>query len=151
MSDPLILIVEDEAAIRLALSGLLKREGYGVAQAANGAEAMSLLSERPYDFILTDLALGDGLSGMDVLRKAKELHPETPVVMITAHGNEKVAVEAMKLGADDYVPKPFDNDEIRLVVRRAVERTQLARENRLLRERVEREFGMGNLIGSGRP
>ena len=149
MSDPLILIVEDEAAIRLALSGLLKREGYGVAQAANGAEAMSLLSERPYDFILTDLALGDGLSGMDVLRKAKELHPETPVVMITAHGNEKVAVEAMKLGADDYVPKPFDNDEIRLVVRRAVERTQLARENRLLRERVEREFGMGNLIGSG--
>ena len=145
----MILIVEDEAAIRLALSGLLKREGYAVAQAANGAEAMSLLAERPYDFVLTDLALGDGLSGMDVLRKAKELHAETPVVMITAHGNEKVAVEAMKLGADDYVPKPFDNDEIRLVVRRAIDRTRLERENRILRERVEREYGMGNLIGSG--
>ena len=69
--------------------------------------------------------------------------------MITAHGTEKIAVEAMKLGAEDYVPKPFDNDEIRLVVQRALERTRLARENRLLRERVEREFGFENLIGSG--
>jgi DNA-binding NtrC family response regulator len=69
--------------------------------------------------------------------------------MITAHGNEKIAVEAMKLGADDYVPKPFDNDEIRLVVRRALERTRLARENRELRARIERDFGMGNLVGRG--
>jgi DNA-binding NtrC family response regulator len=149
MSEPRILIVEDEAAIRLALSGLLKREGYTVEQAPDGGTALGLLADNAYDFILTDLALGEGASGMDVLRKAKELHPETPVVMITAHGNEKVAVDAMKLGADDYVPKPFDNDEIRLVVRRAVERTQLARENQMLRERVEREFGMSNLIGSG--
>ena len=69
--------------------------------------------------------------------------------MITAHGNEKIAVEAMKLGAEDYVPKPFDNDEIRLVVRRALERTALARENRMLRARLERELGFENLIGSG--
>ncbi len=149
MSVPRILIVEDEAAIRLALSGLLKREGYEVDQASDGLAALDILANERFDFVLTDLALGDGASGMDVLRKAKELHAETPVVMITAHGNEKIAVEAMKLGADDYVPKPFDNDEIRLVVRRAVERNQLARENRILRERVEREFGMGNLIGQG--
>jgi len=84
-----------------------------------------------------------------VMRFTKERQPETPIVMITAHGSEKIAVDAMKLGAEDYVPKPFDNDEIRLVVRRALERTQLARENRLLRARVEREFGMGNLIGRG--
>jgi DNA-binding NtrC family response regulator len=69
--------------------------------------------------------------------------------MITAHGSEKIAVEAMKLGAEDYVPKPFDNDEIRLVVRRALERTHLARENRMLRARVEREYGMGSLVGRG--
>ena len=149
MSAPRVLIVEDEAAIRLALSGLLKREGYEVAQASDGSSALDLLATETFDFVLTDLALGDGASGMDVLRTAKERQPETPVVMITAHGNEKVAVEAMKLGADDYVPKPFDNDEIRLVVRRAVERNQLARENRILRERVAREFGMGNLIGQG--
>ena len=99
--------------------------------------------------MLTDLALGDGPSGMDVLGKAKALRPESAVVMITAHGSEKIAVEAMKAGADDYVPKPFDNDEIRLVVQRALERTRLARENRLLLERVQREYGFENLIGSG--
>ncbi len=149
MSAARILLVEDEAAIRLALSGLLRREGYEVEQAANGEEALAALRGAAFDLVLTDLALGAGASGVDVLRRARELAPECPVVMITAHGNEKVAVEAMKLGAEDYVPKPFDNDEIRLVVRRALERTRLARENRWLRERVEREFGLGGLVGSG--
>jgi DNA-binding NtrC family response regulator len=144
-----ILIVEDERAIRLALSGLLRREGYDTDQAENGEEAIRALDKEAYDFVLTDLALGSGPSGMEVLRSAREQQPETPVVMITAHGNEKIAVEAMKLGADDYVPKPFDNDEIRLVVRRALERTRLSRENRMLRARVERDFGFDNLIGSG--
>ncbi|MBW2242515.1 MAG: sigma-54-dependent Fis family transcriptional regulator [Deltaproteobacteria bacterium] len=149
MTGPRILIVEDERAIRLALSGLLKREGFTSEQAGDGRAAIALLEAESFDFVLTDLALGEGPSGMDVLRAAKASQPETPVVMITAHGNEKVAVEAMKAGADDYVPKPFDNDEIRLVVRRCLERTQLARENRLLRARVEKDYGMGNLIGSG--
>ena len=145
-----VLIVEDEHAIRLALSGLLKREGYTVEQAHDGDEALARLEAEAFDFVLTDLALGDGPGGMDVLRTVRESQPETPVVMITAHGNEKIAVEAMRLGADDYVPKPFDNDEIRLVVRRALERTRLARENRLLRDRVERDYGWGGLVGSGR-
>jgi DNA-binding NtrC family response regulator len=144
-----ILIVEDERAIRLALSGLLRREGYEIDQAESGEEALRALGKNEYDFVLTDLALGSGASGMDVLRSAKQHQPETPVVMITAHGNEKIAVEAMKLGADDYVPKPFDNDEIRLVVKRALERTHLSRENRILRARIERDFGFDNLIGSG--
>ena len=144
-----VLIVEDERAIRLALSGLLRREGYDVEQAADGREAIERIETEAFDFVLTDLALGQGPSGMDVLRASREHQPETPVVMITAHGNEKVAVEAMKLGADDYVPKPFDNDEIRLVVIRALERTRLARENRLLRERIERDYGFGQLIGAG--
>jgi DNA-binding NtrC family response regulator len=144
-----LLLVEDEAAIRLALSGLLRRQGYEVDLAESGERAIATLRERPYDLVLTDLALGPGPSGMDVLRAARSEHPETPVVMITAHGSEKVAVEAMKLGAADYVPKPFDNDEIRLVVARALERTRLERENRWLRERVDREFRFESLIGSG--
>jgi DNA-binding NtrC family response regulator len=144
-----VLVVEDEAGIRLALSGLLRREGYEVVQCENGADALAQLEAAAFDFVLTDLALGEGPSGLDVLRCARERQPETPIVMITAHGSEKIAVEAMKLGAEDYVPKPFDNDEIRLVVRRALERTQLARENRMLRARVEREFGMGSLVGRG--
>jgi DNA-binding NtrC family response regulator len=86
---------------------------------------------------------------MDVLRDAKQLRPETVVVMITAHGSEKIAVDAMKNGAEDYVPKPFDNDEIRLVVSRALDRTRLERENRLLLDQIQRHYGFENLIGTG--
>ena len=144
-----ILIVEDERAIQLALSGLLRREGYEVEVAGSGEEALAKLAAAPCDLVLTDLALGRGASGMDVLKGAKRLRPETVVVMITAHGSEKIAVEAMKNGAEDYVPKPFDNDEIRLVVQRALERTRLQRENRLLLEQVQKQYGFENLIGTG--
>jgi DNA-binding NtrC family response regulator len=144
-----ILVVEDEQAIQLALSGLLRRQGYQVEVAGSGQEALRKLDDTSFDLVLTDLALGRGLSGMDVLRRAKELRPETLVVMITAHGSEQIAVEAMKAGAEDYVPKPFDNDEIRLVVQRALERTRLQRENRLLLEQVQRQYGFENLIGTG--
>jgi DNA-binding NtrC family response regulator len=144
-----ILLVEDEKAIQLALSGLLRREGYEVEVVGTGDDAIASLRDAAFDLVLTDLALGRGASGMDVLRTAKELRPETVVVMITAYGSERVAVEAMKGGAEDYVPKPFDNDEIRLVVRRALERTRLQRENRLLLEQVRRQFGFEKLIGTG--
>ena len=144
-----ILIVEDERAIQLALSGLLRREGYEVEVASSGEEALGKLAATPCDLVLTDLALGRGASGMDVLKGARKLRPETVVVMITAHGSEKIAVEAMKNGAEDYVPKPFDNDEIRLVVQRALERTRLQRENRLLLEQLQKQYGFENLIGSG--
>ena len=141
---PRILIVEDERAIQLALTGLLKRT-YDVKLASSGDEAIALLAAESFDLVLTDLALGAGRNGMDVLAAASG----TPVVMITAHGSEKVAVEAMKAGAADYVPKPFDNDEIRIVVERALERTRLEREHRMLLERVQREQGLGALVGSG--
>jgi len=145
-----ILIVEDESGIRLALRGLLRRDGYEVDLVEDGDSALRKLQQTPYDLILTDLALGRGVTGMDVLRASKAHRAETAVVMITAHGSEKIAVEAMKLGAEDYVPKPFDNEEMRVVVQRALERTRLRREHRLLLERVDREFGFERLIGSGR-
>jgi DNA-binding NtrC family response regulator len=144
-----ILVVEDEHAIRLALKGLLKREGHEVELAEDGEVATERLRSEAFDLVITDLALGRGASGMDVLRVAKEERPETAVVMITAHGSEKIAVEAMKSGADDYVPKPFDNDELRVVVARSLERHRLERENRMLREQLQREYGFDQLIGSG--
>ena len=144
-----ILVVEDEHAIRLALKGLLKREGYDVELAEEGEIAVEMLRTKAFDLVITDLALGRGCSGMDVLRVAKQELPGIGVVMITAHGSEKIAVEAMKTGADDYVPKPFDNDELRVVVARALERHRLERENRMLRERIQREYGFDQLIGSG--
>jgi len=145
---PKILVVEDERAIALALTGLLRKEGYDVASCGSHAEAVRALADG-FDLVITDLALGNGPSGMDVLRAAKDARADTPVLVITAHGSEKVAVAAMKAGAEDYVPKPFDNDEIRLLVRRILERTEITREHRLLLERVERDFGTGPVVGSG--
>jgi CheY-like chemotaxis protein len=124
-----VLVVEDERAIQLALSGLLKKMGYEIVQAHSGDEALAELAKAGFDLVITDLSLGRGPSGMDVLQAARAM--QIPVVMITAHGSEKVAVEAMKAGAEDYVPKPFDNDEMRLVVSRAIEHTRLEREHRL--------------------
>ena len=147
---PRILVVEDENAIRIALKGLLGREGYEVELAEDGDAAIVRLGAQSYDLVLTDLALGHGASGMDVLKRVKELRPETAVVMITAHGSEKIAVEAMKAGAEDYVPKPFDNDEIRVIARRAIDRHRLEREHRLLLEQIQRDYAFENLIGSGR-
>ena len=144
-----ILVVEDEHAIRIALRGLLSREGHEVELAENGDVAIDKLRADAFDLVITDLALGRGASGMDVLIAAKQERPEIGVVMITAHGSEKIAVEAMKAGADDYVPKPFDNDELRVVVARSLDRHRLERENRMLREQIQRDFGFDQLIGSG--
>ncbi|MCZ7680827.1 MAG: sigma-54 dependent transcriptional regulator [Sandaracinaceae bacterium] len=144
-----VLIVEDERAIGLALTSLLERDGYRVTVATSGDDACRALDGEAFDLVLTDLALGKGKTGLDVLSRAKAIRAETPVVMITAHGSEKIAVEAIKAGAEDYVPKPFDNDEIRLVVARALERTRVAREHRLLLERIARDHAFGALVGSG--
>ena len=124
-----ILIVEDEKGIQLALRGLLRRDGYEVEVADDGEMALRKLADKSYDLILTDLSLGRGPSGMDLLRTSKERRAATAVVMMTAHGSEKIAVEAMQQGAEDYVPKPFDNEELRVVISRALERTQLRREH----------------------
>jgi len=144
-----VLVVEDEHAIRLALKGLLTRDGFEVELAENGEIAIDRLESEAFDLVITDLALGRGASGMEVLRAARRERPEIGVVMITAHGSEKIAVEAMKSGADDYIPKPFDNDELRVVVARALDRHRLERENRLLREQLQRDHGFDRLIGSG--
>ena len=144
-----ILVVDDEESILIALRGLLKRDGHDVIVASNGDQALERIGEEAFDLVLTDLSLGKGPSGMDVLAATREKRPETAIIMITAHGSEKVAVDAMKAGADDYVPKPFDNDEIRVVVARALEHRRLGRDNRLLREQLQREYGFDNLIGTG--
>jgi DNA-binding NtrC family response regulator len=144
-----ILLIEDERAIQIALAGLLRKEGFTVDCADDGDAGCGRLRAGAYDLVITDLSLGSGPDGMQVLQVSKQTQHETPVVLITAHGSEKAAVEAMKAGAEDYVPKPFDNDEIRVVIKRALERTRLAREHRMLLERVERELGQGPIVGTG--
>ncbi len=141
-----ILVVDDERAICIAIQRLLAGRGYEVETAPSGEEAIERLERTPVHLVITDLSLKK-LSGMDLLRWVKQHAPETAVVMITAYGSEKVAVEAMKLGAVDYLPKPFDNDELELVVERVMEGIALRRDLRLLQEQVAGVYRFENIIG----
>ncbi len=115
-----ILLVEDEPAVQLAIRGVLRREGHELRVASSGADALSLLADVPFDLVLTDLALPDGVSGLDIIRFVRANRPGVPVVLITAYGSGEIADEATAAGAFGYVPKPFNNDELRTVVRRAI-------------------------------
>jgi two-component system response regulator PilR (NtrC family) len=115
-----ILLVEDEPGIQLAIRGLLRREGHTTEVASTGSEAVELLADSAFDLVLTDLSLSDDMTGLDLVRYVRENRPGTPVVLITAYGSEHIAREAVEAGVFDYVPKPFNNDELRAVVRRAI-------------------------------
>jgi two-component system response regulator PilR (NtrC family) len=115
-----VLLVEDEPGIQLAIRGLLRRLGHETAVAGTGTDAMNQIAESEFDLVLTDLSLPDGVTGLDLVRHISEKRPGTPVILITAYGSESVAQEAITAGAFDYVPKPFNNDELRAVVHRAL-------------------------------
>ena len=117
-----ILLVEDEPGIQLAMRGLLRRDGYEVQVASTGKEALEAIDGGNCDLVLTDLSLADGVSGLDVARRARAADPPIPVILITAYGSDQIASEAAAAGVCDYVPKPFDNQEVRDVVRRALGR-----------------------------
>jgi len=142
-----VLVVDDERAMVLALKGLLSKEGYQVETAYNGEEAIRRIEAGSFHVIVTDMSM-TGLSGMDVLERARSLDPDVAVIMITAYGSEKLAVQAMKLGASDYVPKPFDNDELRIVVRKAMESSLLKRDHRRLLQQVQGAYGFEQMIGT---
>src|SRR2546421_6227885 len=141
-----ILVVDDEKAMLLALKGLLSKEGYQVETAANGAEGLRAIETGSFHVVLTDLSM-NGVGGMQVLEHARRFDPDLAVIMITAHGSEKIAVQAMKLGATDYVPKPFDNDELRVVVRRVMETVLLRRDHRRLLDQVRDVYGFEQIVG----
>jgi len=141
-----ILVVDDERAIGIAIQRLLAGRGHDVTTGRSVEDAIVQLGRERFDLVVTDLNLGRG-SGLDVLRWVKEHAPECAVIMITAYGSERTAVEAMKLGAADYVPKPFDNDELELVVERALEGQRLRADLRRLQEQVAGSYGFDNLIG----
>jgi DNA-binding NtrC family response regulator len=143
---PTILVVDDERSIGIAIQRLLAGHGYQVDTALSGEQAIEQLARARYHLVITDLSL-QGSSGMDLLRWVKAHTPETAVVMITAYGSEKIAVEAMKLGAADYLPKPFDNDELELIVERVLESITLRRDLRLLQEQVADTYRFENILG----
>src|SRR5215475_1530016 len=114
-----ILVADDEQNLRRVLVALLRREGHEVVQAANGLEAIEQLAAGDYDVVITDLRM-PGADGMEVLRTASKNYPHVPVIMITAYGSVGQAVEAIKAGAFDYIEKPFEQDQIRVIVDKAI-------------------------------
>lgn len=143
---PSLLIVDDERSIRVGLKGLLAKEGYEVATANNGDEALRLLDGQVFHLMLTDLRM-PGLDGVSLLRQVKAHHPDVLIMMMTAYGSEKIAVEAMKAGAHDYIVKPFDNDEVKILVHQALEQHALRQEVRRLRERLDSAFHFDRMLG----
>jgi two-component system, NtrC family, response regulator PilR len=128
-----ILVADDELSMREYLDLLLTRAGYTVTLASSEPEALSLLEARPVDLVVSDMRLGKG-SGMSVLRAARSLPHPPEVILITAFGTPASAVEAMRAGAYDYICKPFDNEELLLLVQRALEKRGLREENRQLKQ-----------------
>lgn len=141
-----ILVVDDEALLRMSLRARLAQEGYELFEAGTAAEAFQQFASDP-DLVLLDFHLPDG-DGLDVLRQIRQHSPDTVVILMTAFSSIENAVEAMKLGAFDYVNKPFDIEEIVLLADKALETTRLRREVRALRSSQSREFGFDAIIGS---
>lgn len=141
-----ILIVEDDALMQDFLKETLSRLELSVEAASTGEEALEKIQSVDYDVILSDLRM-PALSGIDVLKAAKSHQPESKVVMMTAYGTVKSAVEAMKLGAFDYVTKPISADEVELVIKRALEFKKLQIENKQLRSEVAGKYRFDNIVG----
>ncbi|MBE0618300.1 MAG: sigma-54-dependent Fis family transcriptional regulator, partial [Proteobacteria bacterium] len=141
-----ILIVDDEALIRKSLGQVLARKGYQVAVAASGAEARRLFVPGEYSLVLLDLRLPDA-SGIDLLKEFKTAQADLLVILMTAYGSVESAVEAMRLGAYDYVNKPFKSREIEVIVRLALDADHLKREVKELREEALGPFGIHSIVG----
>jgi two-component system response regulator PilR (NtrC family) len=144
---PHILVVDDELSMRELLEYMLSREGYRVTCAENGRKAVALVEQSNYDLLLCDIRLGD-ISGLDVLRACKKDHPGTVVILISAYASTETAVEAMQEGAYDYVPKPFNKDELMETVAKALKLRTIEQEKELLDGELRRSINFGMIVGS---
>lgn len=140
-----ILIVDDEESMRHVLSEMLTQEGYAVECASDGAAALKILAEEEYDFVLSDIRMPQ-MDGTELLDQILKKNIPTTVVLMSAFGDVTTALDAIKRGAYDYIPKPFKSDEIILTLKKAEEHIRLLRENALLRTEIKREYGFDGLI-----
>lgn len=144
-----VLVVDDEENLRRVTQLKLQQAGYEATTASDGAQALDLLARHPQDLIITDLKM-PGMSGMDLLRRVKEDYPEVIVIVVTAFGTIESAVEAMRLGAHDYLIKPVNADALKLVVSRALEHHRLREEVKNLRSMVDSKYGFENIVGKSK-
>lgn len=141
-----ILVIDDDKAIRDGCDQVLHRGGHDVDQAATGEEALALLDHYDFDLDLVDLKM-PGSNGLDLLRKLRERDILVAVVVITAYGTMQNAVQTMRLGANDFLSKPFEPDEFRLVVQRTLKTRRLSHENLFLKEELRRQEGEVRIVG----
>jgi DNA-binding NtrC family response regulator len=144
-----ILVVDDEENLRRVTQLKLHQAGYEAMTASDGAQALELLARNPQDLVITDLKM-PGMSGMELLQAIREEYPEIVVIVVTAFGTIESAVEAMKLGAFDYIIKPVNADALKLVVSRALEHHRLQEEVKSLRSAIDRKYGFENIVGQSK-
>ncbi len=147
---PSILIVDDELSMRELLDHVFRRAGYRTFVAGNGAQALEALRGTVFDIVLSDVRM-PRLSGTELLHECRQISPDTVVILMTAHGTVEQAREAFKLGADDFIQKPFDIDELKLIVKNALEKSLLRREVALLKRELGDRTRLENIIGRSRP
>src|SRR5215813_12585716 len=141
-----ILVIDDEPDIRESLEALLTGENYQVDLASNAAEGMKRLESSVYDLVLLDLMMPDK-SGMQLLEEIRQRDRETPIFMITAYGSVEVAVKALKVGANDYFSKPWDNEKLLVEIDRMIARTRLEHENLQLKRALKQRYSFPNIVG----
>jgi two-component system response regulator PilR (NtrC family) len=144
---PNVLIVDDDLSMREMLEVMLTSEGYRVTCAEDGTKAIQMLAKKKYDLIISDIKMGP-VGGLTVLREAKKHSPETVVIMISAFATTETAVEAMNEGAYDYIPKPFNVDEVKQTIRNALERKTLEHEKEILNAELKETYHFGHIVGN---
>jgi len=142
-----ILLVDDEKSVRTTMAMMLKRVGYQVEEVVNGKAALEKIKDQFYDLVITDLKM-EPVDGMEVLRQVKAIHDATEVVVMTAFSTVESGVEAMKLGAYDYIKKPFDKDEFLILVEKALERKELISEVEHLQDELREKYRFENIVGN---
>jgi two-component system NtrC family response regulator/two-component system response regulator HydG len=141
-----VVVIDDEVNAASALETLLREDGYEVARANDARGGLLLLEQHQPDVVLTDLRM-PGMDGLELLSRIKEVRPETMVILMTAYGTVKTAVKAMKLGAEDYLGKPIDVEELEVVLQKTLEKKRLLEETRLLRDRLDHKYRFDALVG----
>ena len=144
---PRILVVDDEESIREFLDIMLRKEGYEVTCAEDGQKAIETLKKKTFDMVISDLQMPN-VTGLELLKHVKETYSELFFMLITAFGTTESAVEAMKMGAYDYITKPFKIDEVRINIANALRSKNLEVENRSLKKELEKEYSFQNLVGN---
>ncbi len=147
---PRLLVVDDEESIREFLEIMLKKEGYEVTCAEDGAKAKDMLAKKSFDMVISDLQMPN-MTGIELLKHVKESYPDLVFMMITAFGSTESAVEAMKMGAYDYLTKPFKIDEVRLNIQNALRAKNLEVENKVLKKELTKEYSFQSLVGNSDP